>query len=206
MSSRTALDRLCQHYHIASEYQDIWGKRHLASEQTRRALLAAMGVLTETGEVMQQALARAEAADWRRALPPVQVVWEDKDSIRVQVGVAETQASHQLRWLLVQEDGKQHSGVFRPADLDLSGQQALQGETWQRRVLRLSCVPGSGYHRLELHDPGQPDTALANMSLIVAPRSCYQPEAVRNGGRVWGPAVQLYAVRSVRNWVSLPIT
>ena len=38
------------------------------------------------------------------------------------------------------------------------------------------------------------------MLLIVAPNACYQPEAVRDDGRTWGPAVQLYTLRSERNW------
>ena len=38
------------------------------------------------------------------------------------------------------------------------------------------------------------------MTLIVAPPSCYQPEAVQGEGRVWGPTVQLYGLRSRRNW------
>jgi (1->4)-alpha-D-glucan 1-alpha-D-glucosylmutase len=38
------------------------------------------------------------------------------------------------------------------------------------------------------------------MSLIVAPDCCYQPAAVQGEGRVWGPSIQLYALRSQRNW------
>jgi (1->4)-alpha-D-glucan 1-alpha-D-glucosylmutase len=33
-----------------------------------------------------------------------------------------------------------------------------------------------------------------------AQRPCYLPEPLKNGGRIWGPAVQLYALRSQRNW------
>jgi hypothetical protein len=33
MSSRTPLNRLCERYHIAPEYQDIWGKRHPCGPQ-----------------------------------------------------------------------------------------------------------------------------------------------------------------------------
>jgi (1->4)-alpha-D-glucan 1-alpha-D-glucosylmutase len=37
------------------------------------------------------------------------------------------------------------------------------------------------------------------MALIVAPQRCYAPEAVKHG-RGWGPVVNLYALRSRRNW------
>ena len=200
MNSQTLLDSLCEIYQIMPEYQDIWGKRHLASQETRQQLLAAMDVPTETEAVMQQALARAEAAAWRGTLPPVQVVWENEYSIQIKLGIAETQANSLFSWTLVQEDGRRHSGEFRPADLDLWRQQLLEGERWQRRTLVLSEVPDSGYHTLELQNLEHPDTPAAIMSLIVAPRSCYQPEAVSSGRRIWGPAIQLYALRSARNW------
>jgi (1->4)-alpha-D-glucan 1-alpha-D-glucosylmutase len=32
------------------------------------------------------------------------------------------------------------------------------------------------------------------------PPRCFRPESLENGARLWGPAVQLYALRSERNW------
>lgn len=40
--------------------------------------------------------------------------------------------------------------------------------------------------------PALPDGALATR--------CHLPDVLDNGGRVWGPSVQLYSVRSRRNW------
>jgi (1->4)-alpha-D-glucan 1-alpha-D-glucosylmutase len=33
-----------------------------------------------------------------------------------------------------------------------------------------------------------------------APLTCFEPDALGGDGRVWGPAIQLYALRSQRNW------
>jgi (1->4)-alpha-D-glucan 1-alpha-D-glucosylmutase len=200
MSTRTLLERLCEHYRIAPEYFDIWGRHHPASEQTRRSLLAAMGVPTGTGEAMEQALARVEAAEWTRILPPVQVVREGEESVRLRICLRASQAEHHFRWLVAEEEGARHNGEFRAADLELRGQKNLEGETRESRELVLSAIPGCGYHRLELHDLQQPEAPPATMSIIVTPRTCYQPEVMRGGGRVWGPAIQLYALRSARNW------
>src|SRR6185503_9850514 len=57
----------------------------------------------------------------------------------------------------------------------------------------------SGYHRIQLSAPGHREVPHAEMSLIVAPSRCYLPEAVTRG-RGWGPMVNLYALRSSRNW------
>jgi len=37
-------------------------------------------------------------------------------------------------------------------------------------------------------------------NLLPRPQSCYQPEFLERGGRTWGFAVQLYGLRSARNW------
>ena len=44
MSETSALDRLAAHYGIEPAFTDNWGRRHVVSAATKRALLAAMGV------------------------------------------------------------------------------------------------------------------------------------------------------------------
>ncbi|MDT8402999.1 malto-oligosyltrehalose synthase [Sulfuriflexus sp.] len=200
MSSRSILDRLCEQFHIASEYHDIWGKRHAVSERTRRDLLAAMGVPTQGREAMQRALAEAEAADGCRALPPVLVAREDEANISIRVGVPGEGMQHRYRWQIVEEDGAGKSGEFYPAELVAWQQAAPEVAGWQYGLLVIAELPACGYHHLELQDLDAPGIPAASMSLIIAPRRCYQPAAIRNGGRVWGSSVQLYAVRSARNW------
>ncbi|HNP51591.1 MAG TPA: malto-oligosyltrehalose synthase [Nitrosomonas nitrosa] len=200
MKRHSLLERLCTHYQIAGEYQDIWGKHHPASKNTKRALLTAMGVSTENDKAMENALVQVEMDDFCRALPPVQVVRNDVDCVHIEIGIPEKQAGHRFRWRLIYENNDSRDGEFRIAELELLAQQVVKGENWQRYLLVLAEVPDLGYHSFELYDLGQPDAQPATMSLIVAPCTCYQPEAIRNGGRVWGFAVQLYAVRSSRNW------
>ena len=54
-----------------------------------------------------------------------------------------------------------------------------------------------GYYRLEIDLPtgGQVDSLL-----IVAPETCWQPERIEKGERIWGLSVQLYSLRSEKNW------
>ena len=71
----------------------------------------------------------------------------------------------------------------------------------KRRGLHLpvtAATLGEGYHRFELQ--GADDAESAATTLIVAPSRCYEPPALAGGGRVWGPSVQLYSIRSRRNW------
>ena len=45
-----------------------------------------------------------------------------------------------------------------------------------------------------------PAAVTAEIGLIVAPRICHLPDALQPGARSWGLTVQLYGLRSARNW------
>ncbi|PLW82583.1 malto-oligosyltrehalose synthase [Kineobactrum sediminis] len=200
MTMHDVLERLGRRYGITSEYSDIWGQRHSTSTQTQRALLAAMGVPTATDDALVAALDALETSDLQRLLPAVRVVRDDESSFPINIGVPGKNAHHRFHWRLFYEDGAEEDGDFSPADLRLLSEDTCGDTQWQRYELTLSGVTRTGYHRLEVYDTELPETSPAQMSLIVAPGACYQPEAVRNDGRVWGIAAQLYAVRSARNW------
>ena len=57
--------------------------------------------------------------------------------------------------------------------------------------------PGAGYHRLNITGADGGET---QSSLIVTPQSCYQPPELSHGRKLWGIALQLYAIRSSNNW------
>ncbi|HXY05896.1 MAG TPA: 4-alpha-glucanotransferase [Burkholderiaceae bacterium] len=198
---RAALLRLCQRYGIAPDYYDIWGKHTLVPDHGLRSLLRAMGV--EAGDRAQvEASLRAyeenQAAQAIRApLPPVVVFWLDAQpwTLKLKAGVRDAR----VRWLLVEEGGAQHEGAVQDFRINLP-----------------NSVP-YGYHRLDLRieisvpefDETRADRVtqeriesrfLASTLIIVAPPRCYLPPLLRAGQRVWGPAVQLYSLRSNRNW------
>ena len=109
-------------------------------------------------------------------LPPVQVL--EAQAARWHVALHVADASRRVRWRIATEGGPRHEGEAALAD--------------GRLELSLALPPG--YHRLTIE--GLEGETL----LVAAPPRCYRPAALDDGGRVWGPAVQLYGVRSGRNW------
>jgi hypothetical protein len=55
----------------------------------------------------------------------------------------------------------------------------------------------SGYHRLRVSIAGG---LIAGGAVVMAPAQCFEPPALAAGRRLWGVAVQLYTLRSPRNW------
>ena len=205
MKQPAPFDRLCDAYAIATAYEDIWGELHLVSKKVRRALLQAMGVDTHDEAAVLEALRGHEQAQWETVLPPVQVVSISDEPLRIPLqlpqALLEDQPGHlnnrNLSWTLKLEGGRQHSDHFSPAALPVLERHHIDGRTWLRYSLELRVNLPPGYHQVIVQAE---DRELARMQLIIAPHQCYQPAALANSGRLWGPAVQLYALRSEHNW------
>lgn len=85
----------------------------------------------------------------------------------------------EFSWLLTTEEGHQHKG------------HATGGKT-----LNLPAKLPEGYHTLTLTQ----DDRRFHCRVIVAPKRCYEPQALREGKKLWGACVQLYTLRSDSNW------
>ncbi len=169
---------------IGTEYVDIWGKHHPTSDFTRRDLLAAMHF--DMARDPAALLAELQAAEAQRPLPPVKVV---PCAAIIEISLALAPADAPWHWTLVQEDGSTRSGTFHPDHLPADG-------TTTRRRLDLPAVDTTGYHRIDFSCGAQ----ALSLPLIVVPPRCFQPPAIEDTGRIWGLTVQLYGVRSQRNW------
>lgn len=168
-----ALERLARAAGIESTYTDYWGRERRASDAAERALLLAMGLAASDEATTEATLASLQTRA-ETLLEPVVLVCEG-DSARIAV---RGQSSIELHWQVVREDGAASAGVL-PA-----GQVAFD----------LGQLP-PGYHRLRATCGKES----AQSVVIVAPARAYLPPSMENG-RIWGLTVQLYGVRSRRNW------
>ncbi|MBA4142010.1 MAG: malto-oligosyltrehalose synthase [Nitrosospira sp.] len=197
MSNR--LDKLCDLCGVLPQYSDIWGNPHYTSEAAKRALLGAMGVPANTEEEAAASLHAFERRRWERPMPPVQVVREPAQPHRIGIALPITEDKLAYRWHLRRECGAEDDGEFTPAAMEEVERCHLDGQEFVRRVLALDLAVEPGYHRLSIEraDGRGPN---GEMPLIVAPVTCYEPPAIRGEGRAWGFAVQLYGIRSERNY------
>jgi (1->4)-alpha-D-glucan 1-alpha-D-glucosylmutase len=192
MSVAPALARLAERAGLALRYRDGFGKWREPAEGDLAALLRALGLSLEGGP--EAALARLEAAAQARALPPVLVLRRGADPWQVPVALPSPPPGR-LAWTLQCEDGRVLAGEADLRDLvRLRPAKGRAGGSGQNRALPLPADLPTGYHRLVLPGLG------AETLLAIAPARCHQPPALASGGRLWGLSVQLYGLRSRRNW------
>lgn len=94
------------------------------------------------------------------------------------VSFAFKRAGH-YQWQLHTEQGEHYAGSVTP-----------------RKKLTLPESLPEGYHQLTV----KKDEDEWHCSVIIAPKRCYEPEAVRAGKKLWGACAQLYTLRSEDNW------
>ncbi|MEM7043845.1 MAG: 4-alpha-glucanotransferase, partial [Pseudomonadota bacterium] len=190
MSPGNPLDRLAAAHRIESDYIDIWGQRQTIGENSKRALLAAMGVAADSDTEIDASLEAARQEAFSR-LAPVGLVITDGEPLKVPV-TTNAVASGRIAWRFVTESGEQMEGDAVLSALDVSEATASR----IRRPLPLPLRPAPGYHRLTLTFD---DRETAETEIIVTPKRAFWPSCLDRHGGVAGLTAPLYGLRSGRN-------
>jgi 4-alpha-glucanotransferase len=186
----TPLEQLAAYVGIVPDYVDQTGQEtRVTSDDTRRALLAALGIDASTGEAAREALAELIAEDESRLLPPVRVMQQRDGSERAFDVRAPASRSR--------------SGPWR-VELDLeNGDRHLAEGPWRGDALLRLTLPEDlplGYHRLRLALSSGGEEWLDEQTLIIVPPRCVTPSDLIGERDAFGLIANLYSIRSSTNW------
>ena len=187
-----ALDELARRMGIEPEYRNARDEPVRAAPETKRRLLAAMGVEAADEAQALEALGELDRTDWLDPLAPVAVARSDGGPPSVDLVLPPGTAA--VAWRLILEDGSERRGRAAFERLPLLATRTVDGRRLERRRLRLEDDVPLGYHRLTVED------GAASMTLVVTPGRCWLPPALAAGRRLWGIAAQLYLLRSATDW------
>ncbi|HZZ93496.1 MAG TPA: malto-oligosyltrehalose synthase [Usitatibacter sp.] len=190
------LARLAAHHGIESGYHDVWGNWKEIPGETHRAILGAMGVEVGDAAAVEAALREHERMRWTTVVPGVCVMRRRDLERGLRIHMPESVLAPRLAWRVIEEGGERHEERFNPATLKPLEDYEHEGLRARALALPLPVDLPEGYHRIAILDGS---TVLGEGMLVVAPDHCYLPARLAEGGRVWGPTVQLYGVTSERN-------
>lgn len=193
-STRQRIGWLANAWGIESSWEDIWGRRHDVSDAGLRALLAQVGVPAATDDEVDRGLAQAHPRYWQRLAEPVLASTLPAERLEIALRVPRRGGGERVHWRLVLETGESTAGESDVDALPWQESTEVDGVRYELRRLGLEAPSAPGYHRLELRACGTE----TEVRVIAAPQRCFQPLA--DEVRVWGWSIQLYGLRSDRNW------
>lgn len=194
-----SLHRLAQLHGVGESYYDYRGGLHYISERSKAALLAAMGVDVSEQHAIDLAIQTFDTVQWTRMLPQTHVIvtGDPPGKSLLPVSVPLDVGAAQVTWQIALEKGCARNGSARIEALQIGERGKVTSREFVRVQVPLPDDLPIGYHRISVKlDAGLNGETL----LIVAPPRCYEPECISRGRRVWGIAVQLYALCAPNNW------
>ncbi|MBB4286582.1 4-alpha-glucanotransferase [Roseospira goensis] len=209
MNRQDELEALARLAGVSPEYWDAFGTHAVVPEGTKRAFLAGMGMAAGDAEEAGRTLADLEARTDARLAPPCLVLRCEAPGLErlpLALSVPESARSGRLSWALAVEG---QTGDALAGTLDLSGAVSegpvatVGTRSVQRLHVELPAALPWGYHRLTLSLDGGDGGDAADptpVMVIVAPARCYLPPRLAEGDRLWGPSVQVYALRGRDDW------
>jgi len=188
---------------VESEYVDAWGKRRVIGDETKRAILAAMGFTVGSRSDMERAKVRLIEQRVTAVGPPVLVETletgpeylsfrlplSDEEPVPFRVSVTIRDEAGRSEVTLYEAHQITRLETFRHRNQDY----ADFGVPFPREL-------SQGYYRLKFDITSGSNTYVHNMWLILCPKRAYAPPILRQGKRPAGLSVALYGVRSNRNW------
>lgn len=183
---------------ITQEYIDAWGHRATISEENLDALIKTMGYAIDDDVRVHAQIQQDLTAHWGSYLSPVYTSRLD-EPVCIELRIAQTQRQEWFRWYIDTEQGERFSGSFHAIDYPVEKCEELDDQRYLALTVPLEIQLPCGYHKLALSfiDEAEP---VARSRYVVAPKQAYKPPAIAQGLRCWGVTVQLYSLRSERNW------
>jgi 4-alpha-glucanotransferase len=181
---------------IESTFVDAWGKPTTVTDDTKIKLLKAMGYKVDDEKALEQQVEDSLAHQWMTALNPVQVIKHDEAFI-FPLRLSIEMAAQKLTLIVKLEDGSNETQEIEAVDHHLINVADIEDEEFQEYAIALDIDLPIGYHTLSVQVD---DIELASSSIIKVPQRCFIPKEIELGKKIWGLSVQLYCVRSRRNW------
>ena len=197
ITDHESLDALCASCGIALEYRDIRGQRHEPATEVKQSLLAALQLPVTGDDDIRLRLEEAQSRNWCRPVAPVVVRRQNEVPVRLALTLGDSQVDRAINWELREESGQLQQGVWKISTQDAVGEAMVNGTRLRQFEVVLPDFEEMGYHRLSVK---LEDGTEAGTTLIIAPETCYQPLELANDRRIWGISLQLFSLRSRRNW------
>ncbi len=189
------LDRLFYWRGVSSDYYNYGGEHVVVPEEDRLKLLSAMGVDLSSDAAVTREADKLDIAAWTSWLPAL-FVSHGEGQAYVDICLSTDDVDGMFPWRVSDLDG----GDVAFGDVNCASNEEVgkydneRGSFTRRRIYLGELQPN--YYRLQIQSKSKTESTL----LAVCPEQTYRPEWSLASQNTWGVLVQLYTLRSKRNW------
>ncbi len=181
------LDRLARAAGIAPDWWDVSGNCTRVGDDAKRAILASMGLAAATLGEAEDSLDHLLDKTHRRALPLAHTAFADRP-IEIPLVADATRTGRSLALIVETADGARRRVLVQPGEGTVETIATADERVVARRRITLPDLP-IGRHRVHIEGTD------ISSALTVAPRACWLPASLEEGGRRFGVASHLYTLR-----------
>ena len=181
------IDRLATAAGIQPEWWQLDGTHHRVTPETKRALLKAMRIAAETAAEATDSLTRLQRERDLRSLPASTLLTAGSPGT-VQLALPERRGDRTVCLSITLEDGSSRRLEFTQGELQEFRRVEIRGDSVRHLAIPLPALP-AGYHAASFEGDAE------ECRLIVSPQTCFLPESIAKGAKLFGLTSHLYALR-----------
>ena len=194
---------------IAPQYFDIFGQSHITAIETKKAILKAMRRKVDSLEEVKKEIDDLRMKPWKSFMEPVTVISAREQPVTMPIHVpieAGSERGLSISWVVEDETGDGCKGFISGDRMTVSQERQIDGVRYIKVNLVEISDRGIGYYWVTVactHPepifPGGKTKLEQTSRVIITPDACYMPPQLQQG-RAWGLSINLYSIRSGRNW------
>lgn len=194
---------------ILPDYWDIFGRKHITSIETKKAVLRSMRVNIDSIDAIKDEINRRKYYPWNNIIEPVYIFSENNQPVFIPVylPLAEGQESElSIVWSITAENDINSEYTLEGEKIKISETQSIDGFRYVKINLSEGVYRNIGYYDIYVECrhtenifPGGVNIVGKKSRLIISPDTCYIHHELQRG-RTWGLSTNLYGIRSSRNW------
>ena len=203
------IDELAQSYGIEPEYEDTWGRVHETSLSTKRNILKGLGVdvVTETraNETWHARQAGLSSHLTERSVVaslsslPSDLSFQIPHNMHgdlAEPGTGDIKVSLEV----TDEQGRVQRFAFASEDLFFCETRRVGNSVYELWSFPFPQLQSLGYYRFHVSVQMEERQWDQSVHVAICPDKAYIPSALKGDGRLAGIAINLYGVRSEKNW------
>lgn len=199
------IDELCNLTGILNEYFDIFGKKYIASIESKSSVLKAMGFDIDTIDSISREIKTLKELPWKRFIEPVYVFNEQPFSIHVYFNLEKGEEQFvKINWRLSSDLPSGLKVKYESLQLIIVEQRLIDNRRYVKVALPCNFPKGIekfdlGYYSIEVNVKIRDKSFSGTSKVIVCPKQCYYPFKSEED-KCWGLTLNLYSLRSNSNW------